>query len=467
MQRRRPNTLSNVTSSPILVGAITVLITLVAVFLAYNANSGLPFVATYDVSAEVPDAAEVVPGNEVRIAGGRVGQVIDVRVEPGEPGRAVLDMKLDADVEPIASDTEVLIRQRSNLGLKYVELVPGERGEPLEPGDTLALAQAKGVVDLDDALNVFDAKVRDATQGALASFGTGVAGRADSLDAIFESFPPALRRLAPVAANLSDPDTDLSGSIRGFQSAAQAVAPVAPSLAGLFDAGATTFAAIASESDSVRAILREAPSTEVVTTRALRNARPVLADTAVLLRDLRPGIAELPGASEALAGALETGTPVLDLTKPLARNLRGTLTELRRLSRAEPTTGALQELTPVVQRTKQTLAFANPFQTVCNYLGLWTRNTSSTISQGDGTANWFRGIIMVSPFGDNLETGVQSADLHVNPLPDEGQNGECETGNEAYVPGKSIGNTPAVEPGSTEETSIPEGVPNVKAAPVR
>lgn len=465
--RRRPNSFANISSSPALVGALTVLVTLVAIFLAYNANTGLPFVPTYNVSAEVPDAAEVVPGNEVRIAGGRVGQVIDVRVEPGEPGRAILDLKLDAEVEPINSDTELLIRQRSNLGLKYVELVPGPSGEPLAPGDTLALAQAKGVVDLDDVLNVFDAKVRDATQGALASVGTGVAGRADSLDAILESFPPALRRLAPVAANLSDPDTDLRGSIQGFESATGAIAPVASSLAGLFDAGATTFAAIASESGAVRSILQEAPSTELVTTRALRNARPVLADTAMLLGDLRPGVAELPSASSALADALETGTPVLDLTRPLARNLGDTLTELRRLSRAEATTGALKQLTPVVQRTKQTLAFANPFQTVCNYLGLWTRNTTSTISQGDGAGNWFRAIIMVSPFGDNLETGVQSADLHVNPLPDEGQNGECETGNEAYVPGRAIGNTPAIEPGATEETSIPAGVPEVEAAPVR
>ncbi len=32
------------TASPVLVGAVTVLVTIVAVFLSYNANSGLPFV---------------------------------------------------------------------------------------------------------------------------------------------------------------------------------------------------------------------------------------------------------------------------------------------------------------------------------------------------------------------------------------------------------------------------------------
>ena len=37
------------TASPVLVGAVTLLVAIVAVFLSYNANSGLPFVPTYDL----------------------------------------------------------------------------------------------------------------------------------------------------------------------------------------------------------------------------------------------------------------------------------------------------------------------------------------------------------------------------------------------------------------------------------
>jgi len=36
----------SIAGSPILIGTVTVLVTVVAVFLAYNANSGLPFVPT-------------------------------------------------------------------------------------------------------------------------------------------------------------------------------------------------------------------------------------------------------------------------------------------------------------------------------------------------------------------------------------------------------------------------------------
>src|SRR5262249_2405732 len=59
--------------SPVLVGAVTVLVIIVAVFLAYNANNGLPFVSTYDLKARVPNADALVKANEVRIGGARVG----------------------------------------------------------------------------------------------------------------------------------------------------------------------------------------------------------------------------------------------------------------------------------------------------------------------------------------------------------------------------------------------------------
>ena len=52
-------------ASPVLIGALTVLAVIVAVFLAYNANQGLPFVPTYNLDAELPSAANLVRGNVV------------------------------------------------------------------------------------------------------------------------------------------------------------------------------------------------------------------------------------------------------------------------------------------------------------------------------------------------------------------------------------------------------------------
>ncbi len=47
---------SSLASSPTMVGAITTLIVIVAVFLAYTASNGLPFVPVYRVSVELENA---------------------------------------------------------------------------------------------------------------------------------------------------------------------------------------------------------------------------------------------------------------------------------------------------------------------------------------------------------------------------------------------------------------------------
>ena len=72
-------------ASPTMVGALTVMVVILAVFLAYNANNGLPFVPAYRVTAQVPNADTLVPGNEVRVGGVRVGLVESI--EPQSDAR--------------------------------------------------------------------------------------------------------------------------------------------------------------------------------------------------------------------------------------------------------------------------------------------------------------------------------------------------------------------------------------------
>jgi ABC-type transporter Mla subunit MlaD len=119
---RRHGTASLV-ASPVLVGAVTVLIAIIAVFIAYNANRGLPFVPTYDLEAELPSGGKLVKGNEVRTGGFRVGVVQDITPKTiVERGRrrsvAVVKLKLDKAVEPLGVDSKLRVRPRSALGLK-------------------------------------------------------------------------------------------------------------------------------------------------------------------------------------------------------------------------------------------------------------------------------------------------------------------------------------------------------------
>ncbi len=105
MRRGRAASLA---ASPTMVGAITTLIVIVAVFLAYNASNGLPFVPVYRVSVLLPNAQRLAPNNEVRVGGSRVGVIESIEPQrnpnPGDgapPVVAKLDLKLDKSVDPL------------------------------------------------------------------------------------------------------------------------------------------------------------------------------------------------------------------------------------------------------------------------------------------------------------------------------------------------------------------------------
>src|SRR5215210_1220419 len=106
---------ASIAANPVLIGAATTLVVLVAVFLAYNANSGLPFVPSYQLKADVPDAANLVVGNDVRIGGTRVGTVSQIDPVAHRDGSvsARLTLDLDTAVKPLPADSAVVVRPRS------------------------------------------------------------------------------------------------------------------------------------------------------------------------------------------------------------------------------------------------------------------------------------------------------------------------------------------------------------------
>ena len=456
---RRGRGQSDLFANPVLIGAVTVLVAVVGVVLAYNANNGLPFVPTYKVTATVPDAAQLTAGNEVRIGGKRVGVVegIEAQVSAAGTPTADLRLKLDKVVQPLPADTEVTVRPRSTLGLKYLELRPGRSRQGIDPGGRIPVDRAQPIVELDEVINAFDAPTREGLRGVVRELGNGLAGRGEDLNRAIAAAPPLVTRLERVARNLAAPRTDLRGLVRGLAATTAAVAPVADQLGGLVDGAAVTLGAIAAADGALDEIFDLAPQTIAVATRAARTLRPVLTDAAALVSDLRPGVALLPVAATRLAAAVETGTPVLGRAIVLGDRLGETLEALDALFRNPATGGAVRKLTAVVASLGPTLRFVNPFQVQCNYLGLWTRNASSVISEGDQNGNWFRFIAIVKP-DEALQQSAPVADLHANPYPHAGIEGECEAGREPYLPGQHIGNVPGNQGAATELTAPPAGV---------
>jgi phospholipid/cholesterol/gamma-HCH transport system substrate-binding protein len=471
-----------IASSPTMVGAITTLIVILAVFLAYNANNGLPFVPSYRISAQVPNAETLVPGNDVRVAGVRVGFVEDVVPVQHENGRvtAKADLKLDKSVDPIPKGSTVIVRAQSALGLKYLEIDRSNSKQGYAEGSTLPLSAAHPrPVEFDQVLSSFNGRTRSAIRQNLVQFGAVLAGRGPQINAALGQLRPLLRRLEPVARNLASSKTGLARFFREAGHAAAEVAPVAQTQAHMFVSLDTTFGALASVARPfIQDTISETPPTFDTLIRTNPRISTFLRHNAALFADLRPGARALKRTSPAIASALETGADVLPGAPSLNAQLPPTADALEQFATNPDVQGGISRSTQTLNYLSPTLRFVAPAQSVCNYATLLSRNAASLFSIGDGIGTGQRFLVMSSPGGPNNETAPASAPadkagnetngagnpdanfLHSNPYPNTASPGqhprECEAGNEHYVKNRAvIGNSPGND-GIQTEDQIPE-----------
>lgn len=440
---------SSLTASPVLIGAAAVLLALVAVVLAYNANRGLPFVRTYDVRIQLPGAQNVLPGTDVRLGGARVGQVADVvPTTDRRTGRtiATLELRLDGGAGPLPRDTTVLVGSRSALGLKDVELTRGRSRATLPPGGTLPLRQARvEPVDLDQITARFDDRTRRAYRTGNRALGDGLAGRGRDLGEAVDRFGPLLERLAPVMANLADPGTGLSATIDGLGRTAGEVAPVAGVQASLLRRLQGTLDALADVADPELqdAVAAGVPLQESVASQ-LPAQRPFLRRTRRLLNDLRPGLRALRVAAPDLAAALRRGTTTVPRIPQLNGRLDSALASLDELSKDPLTARSLGAQVRAATVLRPVLDQLTPAQDTCNAITLFGRNLAGHLSEGNRYGTWERILFMLAP-QQTTPSARPAADLNYAPYPNAGQAGgpvECESGNEPYAPAGRIGNVP-------------------------
>lgn len=91
-------------------------------------------------------------GDDIRVAGVRVGRVTDIKIVPQG---AQVDFDL-IEQQPILSNTGMVMRYQSLIGQRYVSLVqPGERGTQLSEGATVPISRTSPGFDLTDLLDGF------------------------------------------------------------------------------------------------------------------------------------------------------------------------------------------------------------------------------------------------------------------------------------------------------------------------
>jgi ABC-type transporter Mla subunit MlaD len=370
---RRPT--ASIVANPVLIGTVTVLVTLIAVFLAYNANSGLPFVPTLKVKVQATNGAALTRGSEVREGGLRVGFVKKLRTARLESGRAgaELAVQLDRSAGDVPVDTTFTIRPRSPLGLKYLEMVRGRSERTVREGHVFPPGQTFVPVQVDEVTGIYDEPTREGIRRNTEGFGNALAGRGSSVNRTLETLPRLFRHVAPVARNLSDPRTRLGRFFRELGDAARVVAPLADVQADLFTRTALTFEAISLDPEALKETISRSHPAFQAGIESFPVQRPFLTDSARLARAMQPVARELRPTLPLINDALETGVPVVRRSVRFYGDLKPTLVSLRDLMEDPATPRALRGLTANVTSLRPQLRYLGPHQTVCNYWNyFWT-----------------------------------------------------------------------------------------------
>jgi virulence factor Mce-like protein len=465
-------------ASPVLIGAVTVLVAIVAVFLAYNANNGLPFVPRYSLHVQVRNATELTQNAEVHMAGGSlVGHVTSIdptRTASGQP-IAQLNLALNKSIQPLPTNSSWKIRLKATIGLKYLELTPGSSSQTLANGATVPLSRTSAEVDLDQLLSQYDAPTRLGVIATTRGFAEGLAGRGIDINNAIGAFVPLVRDLGPVMRNLSSKRTDLAGFFHGLENFSSALVPVAQQQAQLYVNMATTFTSLASIAvPFFQNWIKETPPTFQTVINDAPTIRPFVQDTTALFAELAPGIETLPQSAPVLAKTFVTGIKNLPPTYTGPNSLNNLVTDLAQTlasySANPVVTPGYKRLTQLAQSLGPPLKFLTPAQTTCNYVTLFLRNTQDLLSLpvSTGTRLRFGAVAIDDILGAESVPSQKvfttpdpnqadaSGPVHVDPYPNTaapGQTFECSAANEPYSDLTARIGNPAGNVGTTTETT--------------
>jgi virulence factor Mce-like protein len=474
MDRRR----NSLAASPLLIGAVTTLIVVVAVFLSYNANNGLPFVPTYNIKVELPEGAGLQPSNQVRIAGTRVGVVnaLSLHQNP-KTGRvsAIAELKLEKKIEPLPADTKAIVQSVSAIGLKYLELDKGHSTGTIKAGGTIPVRNTTEPVNIDELFNMFDEKTRTALKVNSNNFGDGLAGRGLGLNQTIAELRPLVTNAIPVLRNLAAPQTGLRQLFADLDKAASQSANAADSEGPGIEYADTFFKAFASVTPSLEAATEGGPASLEQATHSLAYEKPFFEKATEFAKLLRPSASDLRTVAPTLGHAFAEGAVNLKAATSLNANLAEASEAFRDFGE-NPVVGlGLEDFQQTLEVADPLLAGIAPAQSYCNYITLFFRNIANLESANVGVGTVARAAGVLAPTGPNNEGYPSSAPANggstekqaVNNLPIEnnylhsnnypnvagpGQPRVCEAGNENFLYKQTtIGNLPASDVGSHRE----------------
>jgi ABC-type transporter Mla subunit MlaD len=262
---------------------------------------------TYRVRAIFENAFSVIPGEDVKVAGVKVGKVDHLDVTPDQKAAVVLRIDRPG-FNDFRRDAECTIRPQSLIGEKFVECTPTQprpdgtnpppplrriargtgRGQYLLP-----VSQTSRPVDLDLIANVMRLPERQRLSIILTELGTALAGRGADLRQAVRNADPALKETDKVLAILAQQNRVLENLAADSDRIMAPLARDRTRVADFVDQSSVVASAAASRDTQIERNIQRLPA-------FLRQLRPTMTRLGSLSDEMTPVLADLDRAAPSL-----------------------------------------------------------------------------------------------------------------------------------------------------------------------
>jgi phospholipid/cholesterol/gamma-HCH transport system substrate-binding protein len=285
----------------------------------------------FELKAEFETAQAVVPGQgqTIRVAGVRVGDVMEVEVENGV---GVVTFAIDREYLPIYRDATLLMRPMTGLKDMFFQLDPGSKaaGE-YEEGDVVPVSNTAPDVNLDEILDALDADTQAYLRLLLVGAGKGLEGRDKELGELLGGLGPINENLKRLSSEVASRQQNMRNLIHNFRTLTGRIGQADEDLVELVTTSNTALGAIAEQDPSVRRGVELLGPTLQQAEETLTEVAGLAAVMGPAFDDLRPFARNLDEANLSLAELSRSSTPVLkNEIRPFVRSAREPIPDLRR-----------------------------------------------------------------------------------------------------------------------------------------
>ncbi len=303
-------------TAPLVKLVVFALVTVLASYVLVTTITNAGYGDQIAYRAEFSDVAGLVEGDEVRIAGVRVGQVTGIGLAEGSD-RPVAEVALEVSSEvPLPAGVEATIRYRNLVGQRYVALTEGEgsAGRTLEAGQVIPLARTHPALDLTTLFGGFQPLFQALSPEDVNRLSFEVIQVFQGEGGTVESL---LRHVASLSSSLADRDAVIGSVIDNLTTVMGTLAERDEQLSSLVVSLQQFVTGLAEDREAVFDSLQTVDQLAVTTSGFLEQARPPLQQDITALGDLAGNLAD---TGDVLEGFLQLAPTKIDLITRTAVN---------------------------------------------------------------------------------------------------------------------------------------------------